>query len=106
MTPEQFWEEDPELFFSYMDAYEMKKEEEAIESDCKAYNQAQYFLLALQQVLQFSRHPKRIFPKKPFTQTNKKNPTKNMSPEEYQEIRKIQLQESVKRFNQNKKKEK
>ena len=104
MTPEQFWEDDPELFYSYMDAYEMRKKNEAIEEDIKAYNQAQYFLLALQQCLQFSSHPKRIFPKKPYSQTHNANPAKTMTSEEYQELRKIQLQEMVRRFNQNKKK--
>lgn len=102
MTPKQFWEDDPELFYSYMDAYEMRKKEEAIESDIKAYNQAYYFLLALQQCLQFSSNPKRIFPKKPFSKSNK-NIINDMTPEEYQELRKIQLQEMVKRYNKNKK---
>lgn len=98
MTPEQFWEDDPELFFSYMDAYEYKKEREAKEEDVKAYNLARYILLAIRDSLQMSKSPKKIFPKKPFSM-QKNNSKPQFTPEEYQELRKIQMQEFVKNFN-------
>lgn len=105
MTREEFWDEDPQLFWAFWDAYEIKKEEEAQEANIQAFNQGQYFLLAMAHVLQFSKNPKKIYPKKPLElKTTKNKNTKNnkMTQEQYEEMRKIQLQERIARFNSKK----
>ena len=101
MTPERFWEGDPDDFWVYWDAYVMKKEDDSKEANINAFNQGQYFLLALAQVLQFTKHPKKIFPKEPLGL--KKNKRVQMTQEEYEEIRKIQAKSMVERFNSLKK---
>lgn len=97
MTPERFWDGDPDDFWAYWDAYEMRRNEEARTENIKAFNQGQYFLLALAQVLQFSKHPKQIFPKEPFGL--KKDKKVQLTQEEYEEIRKVQAKAMVERFN-------
>lgn len=97
MTPEQFWEQDPNLFWAYWDAYEETQRIRAKEANINAFNQGQYFLLALTQCLQFSKNPKKIYPKEPLPLScdNKKV---ELTPEQYQEIRKAQMMEMTKRF--------
>ena len=97
MTPSQFWEDDPDDFWAYWDAYQMKKQEEAIISNVNAFNQGQYMMLAIAQCLQFSKHPKKIYPKEPFKLKSEKK--KEMTNEEYQEIRKAQMIQMEKIFN-------
>lgn len=101
MNPHQFWDEDPDDLWAYWDAYEQTKKIEQEEDNVRAFNQGQYFLLALSEVLQFSKHPKKIYPKKPLElkSGNKKQPTQK----EYEEIRKIQAKAMVERFNSHKK---
>lgn len=96
MTPEQFWEDDPELFWNYWDAFEMKKKEDAREANIRAFNQGQYMVLAIAQCLQFTKHPKQIYPKQPFGLSNERKV--QMTQQQYEEIRKIQLQSMAKRF--------
>lgn len=97
MTPERFWEDDPDEFWAYWDAYKMKKEEEIREDNAKAYNLGQYFLLAIAQNLQFTKHPKQIYPKKPFDlNTDKKV---KLTQKDYEEMRKIQMMQMDKMFN-------
>ena len=96
MTPQQFWDDDPNDLWAYWDAYEQRKKQEAEEDNIRAFNQGQYFLCAIAQCLQFSKHPKQIYPKKPFPLGNDKK-TK-MTQKEYEEIRKIQMQKLAKRF--------
>ena len=100
MTPERFWEDDPDEFWAYWDAYEMAKKDDAIESNIKSFNQGQYFLLAIAHCLQFNKHPKQIYPKKPFDLTKDKKVELNK--EEYEAIRKCQMIEMDKMFNANK----
>lgn len=81
MTYEQFWEDNPQLFWSYGRAYQMKKETEFKEQDINAWNIGQYVLLALSQNSHsmFSKQKKDIFPKQPNTikvNDSKKNKTK------------------------------
>ena len=66
-----------------------------------AHIQATYNLMALQQVLQFSKHPKKIFPKKPFDLGFSEKSTKPLAvrQKEYEEMREIQLKEMCERFN-------
>ena len=99
MTPQQFWEEDPDYFWAYWDAYEMKKQEEAKEQNIYSYNLAQYIFLAVQECLQFSKNPKKIFPREPFKLGFEKEKEKQMTNEEYQEIRKVQMMQMDKIFN-------
>ena len=100
MTPEQFWEDDPEYFWNYWDAYEARKKEEAREENAKAFNQGQYFMLAIAHCLQFTKHPKKIYPKQPFPLKSDKKV--QMTQKEYEEIRKIQAKSMVERFNSSK----
>lgn len=102
MTPEQFWYDDPDLFWSYWDAYEIKKKNEAREQNIYAYNLSYYIYLAMKDCLQFTKNPKKIFPQKPFELSFDKKENK-ITNEEYQEIRKVQIMQMVKMFNSNKK---
>ena len=103
MTPDQFWNDDPELMGAYLEAYQQKFEEKLEYDNSVAYLQGQYFMLAIAQCLQFSKSPKKIYPKKPLELGNKKKKNKQMSQKDYEEIRKIQVQNMVKQFNRNKK---
>ena len=83
MTYEQFWEDNPQLFWAYGRAYQMKKEIEFKENDLNAWNIAQYVLMALTQNSHnmFSKQKREIFPKQPnsikhdisINNSNKKN---------------------------------
>jgi len=97
MTPKQFWYDDPDDLWAYVSAYEEKMKEMIEYDNVKAYNQGVYFLLALKDSLQFGRSYKKIFPTKPLPTANKSKV--QLSQEEYEEIRKIQLKNLVERFN-------
>ncbi len=97
MTPKQFWEDDPDDFWAYWEAYIQNQKEMVRMDNIRAFNQGQYILCAIAQCLQFTKHPKQIFPKKPFPLTSEKKV--QMTQKEYEEIRKIQLQQLEKRFN-------
>lgn len=97
MTPKQFWDDDPDDLWAYWEAYQENQKEMVRMDNIRAFNQGQYILCAIAQCLQSSKNPKQIFPKKPFPlSSDKKEP---MTQKEYEEIRKIQLQELEKRFN-------
>ena len=98
MTPEQFWEDDPELFWNYWYAYEMRKKEESREDNIRAFNLGTYFMLAIGQCLQFTKHPKQIYPKKPLGINSDKKV--QMTQKEYEEIRKVQMQALARKFEQ------
>lgn len=66
LTLEQFWEDDPELYFAYLEAYNERKKQEFEEKNILAHIQGIYFCLALQQNLQFTKTPKQIYPTKPL----------------------------------------
>lgn len=100
MTPEQFWDDDPEYFWNYWDAYEMRKKEEAKEANIKAFNQGQYFVLALNHCLQFSKHPKQIYPKKPLSLASDRRV--KMTQEQYEDMRSVQIRRIAERFNSQK----
>lgn len=101
MTPERFWDGDPDDLWAYWDAYEMKQQDDARIENVKAFNQGQYFLLAIRDCLQFTKNPKRIYPKEPFKLNSDKKV--QITQKEYEEIRKIQAKAMVERFNSLKK---
>lgn len=92
-----FWDDDPDYFWAYWDAYINATKRRVEENNINAFNQGQYFLLALAQCLQFTKNPKQIYPKKPLGLSDNKKA--NLSKKEYEEMRKIELQERIKRFN-------
>lgn len=89
MTPEQFWEQDPQLFWVYLDAYYQKQKELYERENYNAFNQGYYFLLALRDALQFSSHPKHIYPKKPLGM--EQNRKRKLSKQEIDLARKLQF---------------
>ena len=98
MTPEQFWEQDPQLFWVYLGAYNQKQREQAEIDNANAFNQGYYFLLALKDALQFTSHPKKIYPKKPLGTTNNNN-NKKLSKEDVDLIRKLQFMKMEQQLN-------
>lgn len=98
MTPEQFWEDNPDDLWAYWDAYEMKRENEEKQTDINNYNLGQYFMLAIAQCFQDGK--KQIYPKKPFTLSKNNNKQFNsLSNKDYEELRKVQLKQMVDNFN-------
>lgn len=95
MTYDQFWNDEPELFLSYLEAYEMRMKSQMQYDNQMAFIQGQYNLLALQQVLQFSKPIKKIYPKKPFDILGSEQ--KHLTPEEkqmqFEETRKMKMKE-------------
>lgn len=98
MTYSQFWYDDPELFWVYLEAYEQEQKARFEYDNSIAFLQGQYFMMAIAQCLQFSKHPKKIYPKQPF------NVTKNDTPEEikqmqFMEQRKAEMKARCEMFN-------
>ena len=97
MTPNQFWEEDPQLLWAYLDAYKQKIQEQIEYDNQKAYNQGCYFLLALKEVIQFTSSPKHFYPKKPFDVEDKKK--KKLDKKDVDMIRKLQFMRMEQQLN-------
>lgn len=100
MTYEQFWYEEPEMFWVYLEAYEQEQKARFEYDNSVAFLQGQYFMLAIAQCLQFSKHPKKIYPKKPF------NVSKDETPEEikqmqFMEMRKAEMKARAEMFKKN-----
>lgn len=98
MTYSQFWYDDPELFWVYLEAYEQEQKARFEYDNSIAFLQGQYFMMAIAQCLQFSKHPKKIYPKQPF------NVIKNDTPEEikqmqFMEQRKAEMKARCEMFN-------
>ena len=98
MTYSQFWYDDPELFWVYLEAYEQEQKARFEYDNSIAFLQGQYFMKAIAQCLQFSKHPKKIYPKQPF------NVTQNDTPEEikqmqFMEQRKAEMKARCEMFN-------
>ena len=103
MTPSQFWDEDTDLFWAYLEAYEQEQKAKFEYDNSVAFLQGQYFMMAIAQCLQFSKHPKKIYPKKPF------NVGKDETPEEVKamqqdELRKIEMKARCEMFAKNRRK--
>lgn len=99
MTPEQFWNDDPDYLWAYLEAYEQSIKQKFEYDNNVAFLQGQYFMAAMAQVLQFSKTPKRIYPKKPFnvSDNNKINTEQKLL--EYEEQRKAEMRFRCKLFN-------
>ena len=103
MTPNQFWDEDTDLFWVYLEAYEQEQKAKFEYDNSVAFLQGQYFMMAIAQCLQFSKHPKKIYPKKPF------NVGKDETPEEVkavqqEELRKVEMKARCEMFMKNRRK--
>ena len=100
MTPEQFWYDDPDYFWAYLEAYEQKTKLQFEYDNNVAFLQGQYFMAAIAQCLQFTKTPKRIYPKKPFDiSNNKQEISKEQKYLEYEEQRKLDMKMRCKLFN-------
>ena len=97
MTPEQFWYQDPQLFWVYLDAYQQKQKEQEEYDNINAFNQGYYFLLALRDAWQFTSNPKHIYPKKPLDIQGKN--MQKMSKEDVDLIRKMQFMKMEQQLN-------
>lgn len=100
MSWEQFWDDDPDIFWTYLEAYEQEQKANFEYDNSVAFLQGQYFMMAIAQCLQFSKHPKKIYPKKPF------NISKDETPEEikqmqFMEMRKAEMKARVEMFKKN-----
>ena len=103
MTPSQFWEEDTDLFWVYLEAYEQEQKAKFEYDNNVAFLQGQYFMMAIAQCLQFSKHPKKIYPKKPFdVGTEKSSPIEKAVKQE--ELRKAEMQARCLAFAKNRRK--
>lgn len=79
MSLDQFWNDDPAIFWVYLEAYEQEQQARFEYDNNVAFLQGQYFMMAIAQVLQF-KNPKKIYPKKPF------NVSKDETPEEVKQV--------------------
>ena len=100
MTYKQFWYEEPEMFWVYLEAFEQEQKARFEYDNSVAFLQGQYFMMAIAQCLQFSKHPKKIYPKKPF------NVSKDETPEEikqmqFMEMRKAEMKARAEMFKKN-----
>lgn len=100
MTYKQFWYEEPEIFWVYLEAFEQEQKARFEYDNSVAFLQGQYFMMAIAQCLQFSKHPKKIYPKKPF------NVIKDETPEEikqmqFMEMRKAEMKARAEMFKKN-----
>lgn len=103
MTPVQFWEEDAELFWVYLEAYEQEQKARFEYDNSVAFLQGQYFMMAIAQCLQFSKHPKKIYPKKPFS-IGKNETSPEVKAMQDEEIRKAQMKARCEMFAKNRRK--
>lgn len=90
MTYDQFWYGSPDLYWSYLEAYEMKWKQKMNYDNQIAHLQGQYFVLALGEVLQGlgGKARKKIYPEKPFSLESK---TKEQKVIEHENKRKEQM---------------
>ena len=89
MTEKEFWEDDPQLYWSYQTFYLKKKKMDIEENNYNAWLQGIYVLSALNQSLanNFSKKRKNdIYPKKPLSFDEDKKETKNLNKKEKEEL--------------------
>ena len=98
MSPDQFWYDEPQLFFSYAHSYEMQQERKIEYDNLLAWLNNQYTLAAIRQALTTKKNAK-IYPQKPFDVVKKKD---EISTQEKFEMRKMNAMAMVERYKQNK----
>ena len=98
MSPDQFWYDEPQLFFSYAHSYEMQQERKIEYDNLLAWLSNQYTLAAIQHGLSTKKKPN-IYPQKPFDVGKKKE---ELSTQEKFEMRKMKAMAMVERYKQNK----
>ena len=96
MTSDQFWYDDPQLFFSYARAYEMQQERKAEYDNWLAWISGQYHLAAIAQATT-TKSGAKIYPKQPYDILKKKD---EVSIEDKMEMRKLRAKEMVERYKQ------
>ena len=94
MTSDQFWYDEPQLFFSYARSYEMAQERKLEYDNHLAWLSGHYILAAVQQSLA-PKHGAKIYPKKPFDVGKKEE----ISVEDKFAMRQARAKEAVMRFN-------
>lgn len=97
MTYDQFWYDDPELLWIYLEAYEQERKSRFEYDNSVAFLQGQYFMLAIAQCLQFSKHPKKIYPKKPF-ELSKNELSEQIKQMQFEEERKADMKARCEMF--------
>lgn len=97
MSWEQFWDDDPDIFWVYLEAYEQGQKEQFEYDNNVAFLQGQYFLLAIAQCLQFSKSPRKIYPKKPF-KLNKDETPNYIKQKQFAEMRKAEMKARAEMF--------
>lgn len=97
MTYKQFWYEEPEMFWVYLEAFEQEQKVKFEYDNSVAFLQGQYFMLAIAQCLQFSKHPKKIYPKKPFDVNRDETPNE-IKQMQFNEQRKAEMKERCEMF--------
>lgn len=87
MTEKEFWEDDPQLYWSYQIFYIKKIEQENERENDNAWLKGLYTLLAHQQALQgFSKTQQEIYPDKPIDFNSKSLLEKPLTREEKDEM--------------------
>ena len=89
MTEKEFWEDDPQLYWSYQTFYLKKKEIEIEENNYNAWLQGIYVLSALNQSLSNSFGKKRnnnIYPQNPIDFKSKENDKKVLTKKDKEKL--------------------
>lgn len=100
MTSDQFWYDDPQLFFSYARSYEMAQERKMEYDNQLAWLSWQYGLKAIQQALATKPNAK-IYPQKPF-EVGKRDEDDEFTLQEKMDMRKTRAKAMVERFKERK----
>lgn len=88
MTEKEFWEDDPQLYWSYQTFYLKKKKMDIEENNYNAWLQGIYVLSALNQSLSnsFSKKRNKIYPEKPLEFGKEKEEVKKLSKKEKEQL--------------------
>lgn len=97
MSFNQFWYEDDEIFWVYLEAYEQEQKAKFEYDNSIAFLQGQYNLMAIAQCLQFSKKPKQIYPKKPFN-VGQNETSEEVKAMEFEEQRKLEMKNRCEMF--------
>lgn len=98
MTSDQFWYDEPQLFFSYARSYEMAQERKLEYDNHLAWIEGHYFLAAIQQAL--AKAGAKVYPKKPFEIASRKED--ELTLQDKMSIRRERAKAMVERFKERK----